>query len=492
MKGLPQDDISLEEDLCSSSAGSLMDSKTSQLDDILQEKLEQAFYQQALQGSFHDIAKIAEEHTPIDLAYAIMHLPPQVRPVLYDNLPSCNAKIEFIVNTDSDTRLIIFRYMKDSQLKQLVETMSTDESVKVLEDLSERRFRRIMEIIDQELAANIKELKEHHRNSAGRLMTSEFFSFYMDMTVGDVASYIRDYPRIDFTRGIYILNHKKELLGFVPGRNLIINPAKTLLKQVMRPVLHHVIPEATREEVADIVERYKLSSLPVVDSDHHLVGVIAHEDVIEAMEDLADETMARIGGTVEKVTLTEPIVKRFFARSPWLLVTLIAGLVNVGVMSAFQSQEGGVLTFVLFFVPLITGMSGNIGIQCSTVLVRSMAIGAMSCGNRKEMIFKELSIGIFSGAIFSLGVMVVVFLVDMLAPGCMAISPLVLSMIIGVGLMGACFAGTFLGVMSPLLFVKMGIDPAIAAGPIVTAFNDFLSMTIYFIIAWGLGTVFFG
>ena len=323
-------------------------------------------------------------------------------------------------------------------------------------------------------------------------MTSEFFAFTMDMTIGEAAAYIRDNPRIDFTKGIFILNHAGELQGYVPARNMMINPAQTPLRQVMRPILHKVTADATREEVVDLVERYKISSLPVIDIDNYLIGVIAHEDVVEAMEDMTDETIARMAGTNQKFTSHDPILRRFFARAPWLAVTLVAGLVNGGVMSSFQKHEGGVLTFALFFVPLITGMSGNIGLQCSTVLVRIMAMGGLSAGSRKETIVKEFFSGLFTGAIFGVGCGVIVYLLDWVTNSAFgSSSPAAVAIIVGIGLLGGCFAGALLGVLSPIFFARIGVDPAISAGPVVTAVNDFLSMTIYFLIAWGVSSLLF-
>lgn len=480
----------LEQEL-ETSAGGLMESKTSYLDEILHEKLENAFHKQTSKVSLHDIAKIACEHSPIDLAYAASHLPPNVRPVLYENLPNREAKIKFIINTDSDTRTTLFRQLNDRELKKVFEKMPTDEAVWVLEDMSERRFHKVMELIDSKKARSITELKKHSRNSAGRLMTNEFFAFKMDLSIGEAAAYIRDNPRIDFTKGIFILNETKELQGYVPARNMIINPPATPLRQVMRPIFHKVTPDATREEVIDLVERYKISSLPVVDIDNYLVGVITYEDVVEAMEDLTDETMSSMAGTGHRIASHDPIFKRFLARSPWLVVTLMAGLVNVGVMSSFQKQAGGILTFVLFFVPLITGMSGNIGIQCSTVLVRGMAVGMLSGVNKNEVIIKELLSGLFIGSIFGIVCSLLVYALDLMGNGALGATPIAMAMIVGTGLIGGCFAGTFLGVFSPLLFSKIGVDPAVSSGPIVTAFNDFLSMSIYFLIAWGISNLFF-
>ncbi len=468
--------------------GGSIEAKTSYLDGILQEKLEQAYHNQTSKVMLNDIAKIASEHSPIDLAYAASHLPPIVRPVLYENLPNRDAKIKFIINTDSNTRITLFRQLSDRELKRVFEKMPIDEAVWILEDMSERRFRKVMELIDTKKARLIKELKKHHRNSAGRLMTSDFFAFQMDLTIGDAALYIRDNQQIDFTKGIFILNELKELQGYVPARNMIINPSTTPLRQVMRPILYKVSPDAPREEVIDLVERYKISSLPVVDIDNYLVGVITYEDVVEAMEDLADETVACIAGTELKSASHDPFFKRFLARSPWLTVTLLAGLVNVGVMSSFQKYEGGVLTFALFFVPLINGLSGNIGLQCSTVLVRGMAIGILCGANKEEAIVKELCSGLFIGCVFGVFCALIIYILGIAAD---LTSSLSTAIIVGAGLIGGCFGGTLLGVFSPFFFSKIGIDPAVSSGPIVTAFNDFLSMTIYFLITLGIRNLFF-
>jgi magnesium transporter len=467
------------------------ESKTGCLDDLLKEKLEKAFHKQTSKVRLHDIAKIACEYTPIDLAYAASHLPPIVRPILYENLPNREAKIKFVINTDSATRLAIFRHLTDSDLKKLFDRMPIDDAAWVIEDMPERRFRRLMEQIDSKKAIRITDLKKHHRNSAGRLMNSEFFSFTMEMTIGEASTYIRDNPRIDFTSGIFILNMAGELQGAVPARHMMINPPSTPLRQVMRPILHKVTVDSTREEVIDLVERYKICSLAVVDIKNHLIGVIAHEDVIEAMEDIADETIAHMAGAREKFSTYDSVLKRFLTRSPWLAVTMFAGFINVGVMSSFQKHEGGLLTFVLFFVPLITGMSGNIGLQCSTILIRGMALGAISKHTKKDTILKELSSGLFTGAIFGVGCGLIVYLLDLLGGGAFASpSPAIIGSIVGFGLLGGCFAGTLLGIFSPLFFSRIGIDPAVSAGPIVTAFNDFLSMTIYFLIAWGISALF--
>jgi magnesium transporter len=472
-------------------SGNLMESKTSHLDDLLNEKLERAFHKQTFQVVVHDLAKIACEHSPIDLAYAASRLPPSARPLLFENLADFDAKIEFLINTDKNTRLAVFRHLTDLEVKKLIENMPPDEAVAVLEDLPERRFRRIVDMLEVSKAKRIREIKKHQRNTAGRLMTNEFFAFKMDVTIGEAAAYIHNNPGIDLTRRIFVLNQQGELQGYVPARNLIVNPHNLPLKQVMRPILHKVSVDATREEVVDLVERYKISALPVVDSEDHLLGVITYEDVIEAIEDIADEIIASMAGTAEKFKEHDPLHKRFLSRAPWLIVTLAAGLINMQVISVFQSYEKGLLTFVLFFIPLITGMSGNIGVQCSTILVRSMATGLLSLGSKGKAISKEILLGLINGLVFGLLCGFLVYGLDLLGFSELSVSPAAIGVIIGIGLFGACVTGAILGAFSPFFFARIGIDPAIASGPIITAFNDFLSMSIYFLIAIGLSAFLF-
>lgn len=470
-------------------SGNLMDSRTSQLDDVLNEKLEEAFHKPTSQFMLHDIAKIASEYDPIDLAYAVIRLPPQARIIVYDNLPDLNAKIIFMTNTGSNTRSAIFSQLDDHEIKALLERMPPDEAAWLLDDMSDRRLKRVLEVLEPKKAVRIRELYKHDRHSAGRLMTNEFFAFHMNTTIGEVTAAIRDNPGIDLTRRIFVLNDADELVGFVPGRNLIINPPYVPMKQVMRPILHHIQADTSRDEVVDLVERYKIPALPVVDEENRLVGVITYERVVEAMEDIADETIASIAGTAEDLSEHEPTFKRFLWRAPWLIVTLCAGLVTATVLSHFKDRDW--FTFVALFVPLIAGMSGNVGIQCSTIMVRGMSTGELSHGLRRKAVFSEISIGILIGVVFGLLCGLFVYALNRLEIHYVGSDPVILGVIVSSGLLGACLVATLLGTLSPFFFARFRIDPAVASGPIVTAFNDVLSTLMYILIAKVISSFFF-
>ncbi len=463
-------------------AGNILDSHTSQIDDAILEKFEKAIHKQTALFQHTDVMKMAVEHDPIDLARASTRVPLSARLILYRNLPDIEAKIAFVINTTSPTRVAIFRSIPDEEIRDLMEHMPPDDAVSVLDDLPFRRVKRVFELLDEHKARRIAALQQHRRDTAGRLMTNEFFAFHQEQTVGQVAQFIHDHPGVEFTHLIFVLGDSMELLGFVPDRNLIVNPQHTPLRTLMRPVVHRVRADTPRDEIVELFERYRLAALPVVDHADRLIGVITHTDVIEMMEEMADETIANIGGTAERITEDEPTWRRFISRVPWLIVTLFAGLLTATGFSIFYDQPW--FLAVPFFVPLITGMSGNVGIQCSTVLIRSMATGEVSSGTVRAIVLRELRIGAVIGVSFGIMCGLAAYGINLEGLFQSSFDPLLVGTIVSAGVLGACFVATALGTLSPLLFSKWGIDPAIASGPIVTACNDVLSTYMYFFVAW--------
>jgi magnesium transporter len=203
---------------------------------------------------------------------------------------------------------------------------------------------------------------------------------------------------------------------------------------------------------------------------------------------MADETIANIGGTAERLTEDEPTWRRFLARAPWLVVTLFAGMITATGFSIFQDQPW--FLAVPFFVPLITGMSGNVGIQCSTVLIRSMATGEISASTVGAAITRELKIGVLIGICFGCICGLAAYALNHAGIPKTFLDPVLVGTIVSSGVLGACFTATVLGTLSPLFFARFRIDPAIASGPIVTAFNDVTATYMYFVVAWFVATIF--
>lgn len=464
------------------------DSWTSQIDDALLERFEKAIHKQTAFYQHSELAAIAREYDPIDLAKASIRLPASARLVLYRNIPDIEAKTAFILNSTSPTRQSVFRGTRNEEICLLLEQMPADEAVAVIEDLPLRRLKHIFESLEEQKAHRILALHQHQPHTAGRLMTNEFFAFSLNRTVGQAVGYIRENPGIEFTQWIFIVSDEMELLGFVPSRNLLVNTPEIPLRALMQPVVHRIEPETPRDDIVELFERYRLPVLPVVDEEHRLLGVVTQDDVVSMMEEIADETIASIGGTLESLTEDEPSIKRFCSRAPWLLVTLIAGLTTATGISLFQGYHWALA--VPFFVPLIAGMSGNVGIQCSTVLVRRMATGTVLPRKFSTILFRELRIGLLIGISFGIMCGTAVYLLNHFGIQHMTVDPFLIGTMVSVGVLGTCLTATIVGTLSPLFFDRIGIDPAVASGPIVAACNDVMATYMFLCLAWSVAKLF--
>jgi magnesium transporter len=454
--------------------------RSQDFDEEITARLENAFSLSSNERN-HELAKIVEEYSPLDLALACLKFQQSHRVELWEQFHKLEDRVEFLINIDSPTRAYIFRGLEDHELVEIIQAMPADEAVWIMEDLIVPRYRRIIEALDPKKAAAINELAKFDPDSAGRLMTNEFFAFSHDTTIGQAAAYIRDHPSIDLLRRIFVHDEAGELQGFVPLRNLVVNQPSLPLKRVMRPIPHWVHPDARRDEVIEIFERYKSADLPVVDKNGRLVGVITYDDVAEAIEDQTDETLSAIAGTTQHSSVEDPLWKSFLARAPWLVVTLFAGFVNATNISVFQVSPE-----VMMFLPLVIGMSGNIGIQCSTLMIRAMTLGLIGGSRSRKLIAKEIMTALATGIAFA--AISGFFIFTLTQAGW--ISPesekLHLAAIVSVGQIGACLIASMIGVFSPLIFNRMGIDPAVASGPITTAVNDVMSSIVYFMVAAAL------
>lgn len=441
--------------------------------DILHERLSKAFYANSPQQIVHEITKIALDFDPIDLAYAVAILPLPGRVLVYQSLPDLEDKVAFAIHTSRNTRVAVFRHIPDEEIKALFYRMPSDEAAFFLDELPDRRSKRILEEMEPQKAQKIRDLRSHGRFSAGGMMTNEFFSFSYQETISEVTALIRNNPDIPLTQRVFVLNEEKELIGYVSDRALIISPPHLKLKQVLSPVLQTVTVDIPREEVVDLFERYSLTVLPVIDEENHLLGVISFEDAVEAMKDIADDLIANIAGTSENIDEDEPGWKRVIWRAPWLIVTLCAGLTTATIMSSMRDYPW--FHTVPFFVPLIAGMSGNVGIQTSTLLVRAMSTGELNLGSRRMVVFRELSTGLLIGLFFGLISALATISLNFLGFNLLPIDPLMTAIMVSGGLFGACLMSSCLGAISPILFDILDIDPAVASGPIVAAMNDILS-----------------
>jgi magnesium transporter len=217
-----------------------------------------------------------------------------------------------------------------------------------------------------------------------------------------------------------------------------------------------------------------LSSIPVVDDNNTIRGIITFDDVIRVMQDLASEDIFTMVGTAKVDPFAKKITSKILVRAPWLLTTFFGGLLSAYILSQFQTT---ILDFstVVFFIPFVLGVSGNVGLQGSTVIVRGLATGDIQKDNILTVVRSELIVGIANGVIFGFLCGFIIFLI---AESLLQTSPL-LGLAVGLGIIFAVSVAALIGSTGPILFLRANIDPAISAGPFVTVTNDIIGIAIY-------------
>lgn len=416
---------------------------------------------------------ILNNQHPPDLAELLSNLPveDQLRPFQLIATPLAAATLSEI---GTASLLNILEDLGDHTIAELVEHMEPDDATDLLGELSDERRDAVMELMTAGATETVEELLSHEEDTGGGLMTSRLVTLREDMTVADAMDYLREWASEDEVFYLYTVDENQHLIGTVPLRRLLLARNETLIRTLTAPDPMTVLPEMDQEEIAQIFTEYNLMALPVVDEDGVLIGQITVDDIVEVIQDEATEDiyeMAAMSSEEIEERSVFGVVKR---RLPWLLICLIGTLLSGGVIDYFSSPLSRIITTLILFVPAIMAMGGNSGIQTSTVTVRNMAIGNLQHGTIVVVVLRELRIALTMGVLLGILVYIVarMWTNDSIVAGC-----------VGVAMCTAIVLSAALGALIPLFFDKVGIDPAVASGPLITTLNDGLSLILYFSIS---------
>lgn len=357
----------------------------------------------------------------------------------------------------------------------ILEEMPPDDAADVLGDLPTAKAREILEHIEKEEAEDIQELLVHKVDTAGGVMTNEFIAYLPQTTIKDaIERFKKDAEEIETVYYIYITDENEKLVGVTSLREILLAEPDSKLMDVMEKKLVTVTPDEDVNIVAEILSKYNLVALPVVETSGYLLGIVTVDDILDVIEQETTEDIYRLAGTSEikygKIEDASPldVVK---SRTPWLLLCLMGGLISSFVIGKFEATLMSAVV-IAAFIPVIMGMAGNAGLQVSTTMVRSIALNSIH--NFWRYAAKE----VLSGLIIAFTTGIIIALVAFLLEG----MPM-LGVVVGLSMFLAITTSTFLAIFTPAIASKIGIDPAVTAGPFVTVFNDILGLTIYFTVA---------
>lgn len=419
--------------------------------------------------------ELAELH-PSDIADLMESLGKTEAKFIFDHLND-EITAEVLIEFDEDYRNKFIKLLSTEEIADQIDNLETDDAADILGDLEEdEKDEIISHLQDQEHASEITDLLKYDEDSAGGLMHKEFFqakaNWPVDRCVVELRRQTEDVERV-YT--IYVVDNDSTLLGILSLKSLLFADEKELIKNIyLQEKIHFVKAHETAEEVANIMEKYDLVSLPVVDRQHKLVGRITIDDVVDVIKEEAEKDYQMASGISENLEASSGVIKNTRSRLPWILIGLAGG---VGASQIIRGYEGqiDINPALAFFIPLIVATAGNVGVQSSAIIVQGLASKDFQFQGLFKQVGKETLVGILVGIICSL----VIFLINFATGG-----DELLGITISISIFLVVVIAAILGAMVPLLLDKIKIDPALATGPFITTANDIIGLTIYFLVAY--------
>ena len=408
-----------------------------------------------------DIAEILEELNVDQSTYII-------------KLLESDKTSEILMELDEDFREQILNNLSPNEIAKEIEELDTDDATDIISELSvEKQKKVISKIIDAEHKADIKELLKYDENSAGGLMAKELVKVNENWTVTKCVKEMRiQATEVTRVHSIYVVNDKDKLIGRLSLKDLLVANPRSSIKSVYIPKVDFVNVNDEAESVANIMQKYDLEAIPVVDDNNILLGRITIDDIVDLIKEEAEKDYQLAAGILQDVDVDDTIFQLSRARLPWLLLGLLGGIGAAIVMGAFDDILAK-HQILFYFTPLIAAMAGNVGVQSSAIIVQGLANDDIR-GSVNNRLIKETFLSILNGVILS----VILFLFIMIS-GEEYLVALAISISLVIVIIVAGIIGTFI----PLFLDKRGIDPAIATGPFITTSNDIFGILIYFYIA---------
>ena len=436
---------------------------TKEFRDRFQEALDQR------QGDF--IRKTLEDVKPADITGLLYEFNADEAKYVMDLL-SIDVQAEIVRDLDSDTRKRFLKAYSSSEVIVLLNLLASDDTADILNELPIKEREQVLSGLESELRIQVTELLRYEENVAGGLMAKELIKARYYWTVVECVEEIRKQAEnVDRFYAIYVVDENDKLLGRVALQDIILKDAKTIVGDITEKGGVAVETYLSDKEVADLMKKYDLESIPVVNVQGQLVGRITIDDVVDVITEQAEAERQAMAGISEQVEEDDSVWRNTRARLPWLLIGIFGGLMNAKFMGLFEAELARI-TAIAFFTPLIQATGGNVGIQSSSLIVQSLANPDFVDEGLWKRLLKVLFVALLNGFVLS----GLVFAANVVLFG-----EYELSLVVSIALFSVILFASFIGTVTPLILSKAGFNPALAAGPFITTTNDLLGLTVYFI-----------
>jgi magnesium transporter len=425
------------------------------------------FIRQSLDGvNVADVAAILDELSLDDSIYVLRILESQLA-------------ADILIELDDSTLFKVLEEMEEEEIASFIELMDSDDGADILNLLSEKeREGVISHFQDQVKSEQILELLRYEEDTAGGIMAKEYIRANKNWNVVQTINEIRrQAENVEKIYSIYVVNNRQQLLGRVSLKKIVLASEDTRIEDIYDDEVISVPTHMDQEEVAGLMRKYDLESVPVVNAKNKLLGRITVDDILDVIREEAEEDIQAMSGISDTVDEYDSVIKLTKARLPWLLIGIVGGLLGAGFIGFFEEGLNKV-TALAFFIPLITATGGNVGIQSSSLVVQSLANKSAFDDSLWTRFIKGLMVAIINGLILATFVFgVVVLFYD---------TEVAFAFVVSIALFSVVLLSSFMGTFTPIVLDRFGINPALASGPFITTANDLIGLAVYFLVAMSL------
>ena len=428
------------------------------------------------EGKIIEFQDILDELQPYDMAIQYRHLPEKHRNkfLLYLTIRQLT---ELMQELPKDEQIDILQKLGLEKSSKVLDRMDNDDLALLLDDLEPERIEELLLQINQDDSRFVQNTMKYPPETAGRLMNNRYVWIPRHYTIREAVDKIKDFVELaEYLNYLYVVDEDKKLVGVVSYKDLILGNLDDQIEEVMynRVVKADVLTD--QEDAAQLISRYDFVTLPIVEQNNKLVGVLTVDDVIDVVIQEANEDIEKLSASGKSIDFNTPALIAAYRRLPWLILLLFIGLFSGGIISRFEETLQTVVALT-FFMPMIAGMTGNTGTQSLSVVVRGLASQKLDFKQTIKLVVRELWVGIIIGVICSVLILLIAYAWQ---------GNFVLGIVVGGSLLMTLIIGTLAGTIIPLVLYRLNIDPAVASGPLITTINDILSLLIYF----GMATLF--
>ena len=381
---------------------------------------------------------------------------------------------DVVINLDEPTIEEILGVLEPPEIAEITTKLESDDAADVMGLLDEDKRTRVLSHLGTDDRKAVEDLLKYTDESAGGIMASELVYVHSGASVDDAISLIRDAAdEIEEIHNVYITDRDRKLVGVLPLGTLLLARKGTRVAEIMESDVVSVSAEMDQEDVAKVFMKYDLLAIPVVDGSGLLVGRITVDDIMDVIRDEAEEDITLMAGTRDDEINEDSTLKVSWIRLPWLVIGALGGLASASVMSLYSFSLEKVLALA-FFIPVITAMGGNVGLQTSTIIVRGMQTDGGFEGDARSRLVREWRIAITNAVVLGTAILLIVgfWMRDW-----------TLAFIVGGALSTVILVAATLGTVMPFTLRRVGVDPAVAQGPFVTTLNDIIGILVYLSLA---------